>query len=91
MIQENELVMLFLCAGICLFSVMNMKRLKRFSKWSILFIGFLFFFMACILTVFEGFILKEILNYLEHLCYLASVVFLVMWCLKPKKRCEGEK
>ena len=80
MIQESELVMLFLGLGVLIFVLANRSQLKRIESAPTLILGFYFLLAGWVLTVLEGFCWKVLLNYLEHMCYAASSVSLGAWC-----------
>ena len=80
MIHENELVMLLLCLGVVIFTVLNGKKLKKFLKWKLLFTAFLFFSAACLFTILEEFVMNSLFNYMEHICYAVSAILLTVWC-----------
>ncbi len=88
--RENEMVMLLLCVGVFIFLVLNLNRLRKTRNFNILFTSFLFFLIACFMTVIEGFFLSELCNLLEHLCCAASSMVLLIWCLIIFKT-NGEK
>lgn len=85
MFHENEIVMLFLCIGVAVFTMINQEKLKKFREWKLLFLSFILFFIACISTVLEAFLLENILNYLEHLSYAGSGIILAAWSHKVFK------
>ena len=85
MFHENEIVMLFLCIGVVIFTMINKEKLKKFKEWKILFMSFLLFFTACISTVLEAFLLEDFFNYIEHLCYAGSGIMLAAWSHKALK------
>ncbi len=82
MFHENEIVMLFLCTGVLFFIYLNRKNHAKFKGGRLLFAGFILFFIACISTVAEGFLLEGFFNYLEHFCYAASGIILTTWCYR---------
>jgi len=82
MIQENEVVMLLLGVGVSLFILGNRSQLRRLPASTILIAGFHVLLAAWVLTVLEGFFWKDILNFVEHLCYAATSVLVAVWCWK---------
>lgn len=82
MIQENEMVMFIIGAGVFLFTVAYRVQLKRIPEWRILISAFRILVAAWLLTILEGFFWGETLNYLEHFCYACSTVLMVIWCWK---------
>jgi len=81
-IFENEIVMLLLGVGVLIFILGNRARLKRLAASKILIAGFYVLLAGWVLTVLEGFFWEGPLNYLEHLCYAVSAVFVAVWCCK---------
>lgn len=82
MVQENEIVMLLLGVGVFLFALANRLMLKRLQSWKTLFTGYVVLLTGCVFTVLEGFFWEELLNYLEHMCYAGSSLFVAHWCWK---------
>ena len=82
MIQENEILMLLL--GICVFVFIqkNWIRLRNIPESKTLIAGFSMLLAGWLMTVLEGFFLKELLNYCEHMCYAGSALLLTVWCWK---------
>jgi len=87
-IFENEIVMLLLGVGVLIFILGSRPRLKDLPASNILITGFYLVLAGWVLTVIEGFFLPEdsfryeFLNYLEHICYAISSVFVAVWCWK---------
>ncbi|MFH1488860.1 MAG: hypothetical protein ABII06_08150, partial [Pseudomonadota bacterium] len=81
-IQENEIVMLLLGIGVFIFTLVNRSTLKRIPSWEILIGGFYVLLAGWVLTVLEGFLWKDLFNYLEHICYTGSSLFMALWCWK---------
>jgi hypothetical protein len=81
-IQENELVMLMLGAGVFAFTLAHRRMLNRIQAVGLLLAGFYVLLAGWILTVLEGFFLNEVLNSMEHSCYAVSTVLLAAWCWK---------
>jgi hypothetical protein len=88
-IQENEIVMLLLGTGLFFFVWKNRSQLERIQGWKILESGFYILFTAWILTVLEGFFWKNLINYLEHICYALSSIILAAWCYKVFRKIKG--
>jgi hypothetical protein len=82
MIRENEIIMLLLGIGVLIFILGNRSSIQRVPGWKILVAGFFVQLFGWLLTVLEGFFLKGILNYLEHICYAVSALLVAFWCLK---------
>jgi len=82
MLNENEIVMMFLGMGVFIFVLADHARLKLIPFSRILIASFSVLFMGWILTILEGFFRGSTLNLFEHLCYLGSSVLLLIWCWK---------
>ncbi len=80
MIQQNELITFLVGAGAMLFIVFNRRRITTIpgSRWLIL--SYAILFLAWTFTVIEGFLLTEVMNFLEHACYMASSILAAVWC-----------
>jgi hypothetical protein len=91
MIQQNELVMMFLGIGVLVFILSDMARLKLLPYAKVLITSFGFLSIAWVLTVLEGFFLEYFLNLFEHICYFLSAAFLFIWSWKAfnAKRAEN--
>jgi hypothetical protein len=82
MIQENEVIMVVLGIGVSIFVLVSRLQLKRVPSFEILIIGFSSLVAGWVLTVLEGFFWEESLNFLEHMCYAMSSIFVTAWCWK---------
>ena len=80
MLQENEIIRLLLGLGVLVFVIASRSRLRRVPAWSVLSAAFAVLLIGWIITILEGFIWESALNYIEHLCYAGSAVFLLVWC-----------
>jgi hypothetical protein len=79
MLAENEIVSLLLGVGMALFFWANLERIRGLTGYRLMLWGFLSYLSAAAFTVLEGFIWAQGFNFLEHLGYLASAVFLAAW------------
>ncbi len=91
MIQENEIVMLMLGIGVMVFVLLNRSRLKKIPFSGIIITAFYVVLAGWGLTVLEGFFWGDILNFIEHLCYIASAVLMLAWCWKVFVKTESGK
>jgi hypothetical protein len=82
MLQENEVVMFLLGAGLFFFILLNRAQIKRIYAWKILISSYCFLLSGWLLTILEGFFLESIFNFMEHLSYAISAVLLTVWCFK---------
>ena len=93
MVQENEVVMLFLAIGVLIFILVNRRLIMRIRAARVLVAAFCVLLAAYVLTVLEDLKplqqpLGNLLNFLEHLCYAVSSVLIALWCIrvfKPKE------
>ena len=81
MIQENELVTFMICIGVLLFFIVNYQKLKKLSGYSLFLTSFILYTCAWCFTVIEGIIFEEVFNLIEHICYISSSSFMVVWIL----------
>lgn len=79
MFQENELITSIVVAGIFVFLFANRRRFERTPSDTYLFVSFLFFALASVITVTETYFLPTISNAFEHLCILLHTVFFTAW------------
>jgi L-lactate permease len=79
MFQQNELITSIVVAGILAFLVVNWRRVKRNPSDTWLFVSFLFYAVAMVITVTEHFFLPELSNILEHLCLLLHTILFTAW------------
>jgi fluoride ion exporter CrcB/FEX len=86
MVQGNEVVLLVLGIGVLLFIVGNRNKLKYLPASKILLTAFLFSFTGWSATVIETFLLGNLTNAIEHICYMVSAIFLAIWCWKAFHR-----
>ena len=82
MIQENEAIVLLLGIGGLIFIQANRLRLKDLPESQIIIAGYCMLLTGWVLTVLEGFIWKETLNFIEHVCYAGSAALMATWCWK---------
>lgn len=81
MLHENEFVMLLLSLGVAVFIILKRHSFRQFYGWRLLFAAFLFFAAGSVFTVLETFMLDTIFNHLEHFCYLANALMILIWCI----------
>ncbi len=91
MVQENEIITLLLGVGTVIFVIANHSRLRELPSSNILINGVYVLFAGWILTILEGFFLKQLLNLLEHTCYSIGAVLMAVWCWKIYKKKQSEK
>ena len=81
MFQENEVILVIL--GVIVFILMcyNFSQLKRIPNPVAIFTAYCVFFLGWIFTVLEELWFYELLNFMEHVCYLVSSLMLFKWVL----------
>jgi hypothetical protein len=85
MLEESELIRLFL--GIAAAVILGMSRggLKRLSGHKIFIAAYLVLLAGWLFTVVEHAVFPEIFNLLEHAAYVASGVLYLLWCIRLVK------
>ncbi|MBN2138828.1 MAG: hypothetical protein JW720_13550 [Sedimentisphaerales bacterium] len=79
MIHENEVIMFVLGLGVLIFILANYAYLKRIPSAGILIAGFCVLVVGWAMTVLEGFLWENSLNFIEHTCYAVSSVLVAVW------------
>jgi len=82
MFHESEIVMLLLGAGVLVFILGNLLKLKRIPSSNFFICGFYLLFAGWIATALEGFFWHAFLNYFEHICYTGSSLLMLVWFLR---------
>jgi len=88
MIQGNEAVMLCLGTGGLIFLWRNRQQLNRLPSAKTLLLAYCILFLGWVMTVLEGFFWSSFLNYIEHICYAVSTIFVVFWSFAIFKQKE---
>jgi len=88
MIEENEVIGLVLSLGVLAFAWWNRAGLRSLPRWGLLFAAFCALLIGRVLTVLEGFVLEEPVNYVEHASYITGALLLAVWCWQRTPR-EG--
>lgn len=87
-VQQWEILLLLLAAGVVVFAVTNRPRLRRLPAYRALLAAFYLMTAGWAFTNVEGILLHDLTNMLEHLCYASGSVVLAVWCwraLTPPK------
>jgi hypothetical protein len=90
MLRENEVVMLVLGMGVLFLILLNLHHIRSFKSWKILLFSYSVLLCGWLFTVLEGFFLDKILNLLEHISYLLSALFMMLWTWKITARKKME-
>ena len=80
MINQNELITFLVGAGVALFVWLNRRRIAQIPGSTWLLISYSTMLTGWTLTIIEGFILPDLMNALEHVCYMASSLAAAGWC-----------
>lgn len=80
MIQQNELITFLVGIGVALFILINRRRIIQIPGSSYILLSYAALLAGWGLTIAEGFFLGDLLNLLEHACYMASSVAAAAWC-----------
>ena len=80
MIQQNELITFLVGIGVVLFLFLNRRSIARIPGSSWLQFSYSALFTGWTLTIVEGFVFRDIINLLEHACYMASSLAAAFWC-----------
>ena len=80
MIQQNELITFLVGTGVALFIFLNRRRIAQIPGSTWLLISYSALYTGWTLTIIEGFVLADVMNVLEHACYMASSVAAAAWC-----------
>lgn len=80
MFEYNEIITLILGTG-CMFFILNKKpQLERLPFAFLLLFSYYFLYTGWLLTVIEDFFWLNIINIIEHICYVFSSALLAFWC-----------
>jgi hypothetical protein len=80
MIQQNEMITFLVGFGVALFIWLNRRRIVQIPGSTWLFLSYSALFAGWTITLVEGFVLPDLMNALEHICYMASSVAAAGWC-----------
>ena len=87
-IQENEIVMFIIGLSVLLFILKNHldpeghANLMGFPSYNLFIHSYIILLFGWGFTILESIIWEEMFNTLEHGCYAASVIMLVLWAWK---------
>lgn len=81
MLQQNELVMLFLGLAVLVFVLKNRETIKRYPYSRLLLISFYINVVSWVSTVAETYWLNSYLNFLEHTGYFLGALLFLAWIL----------
>ncbi|MCU4176246.1 hypothetical protein [Carboxylicivirga sp. N1Y90] len=81
MIQEVEIIRLLISLGVLIFLFLRRDQLRVIPFSRLLMTGYLLLVIGWVLTILEGFILPDLLNVIEHICYASSSILLAIWSI----------
>lgn len=79
-VAHDELIMLIISLVVVIQVVANFKLLKQFPRMPLLLWSFGLVVLSAICTVVESLFWVEVLNYIEHLSFMAASILLAVWC-----------
>lgn len=79
MVFQNEIVMLLISVSVAVFIYCNRTDIVRIRHYTTLLWAYVFFCIAGLATVLEGFFFPVLLNYSEHISYVISSCFFLSW------------
>jgi len=91
MIQQNELITFLVGLGVAIFIWLNRRRIVQIPGSSWLLLSYSALFMGWTLTLVEGFVLPDLINAIEHACYMASSVAAAVWSWVVLIKGEGAR
>ena len=80
MIQQNEMITFLVGSGVALFIWLNRRRIVQIPGSTWLLLSYSALLAGWTITLVEGFVLPDLMNALEHTCYMASSVAAAGWC-----------
>ena len=89
MIQQNEVLTLLVGMGVAFFIWFNRHRIIQIPGSSWLLFSFSALLTGWTITLVEGFVLPDLMNALEHICYMASSIAAAVWCWVVLVKGEG--
>lgn len=78
--QANEVVMITLGFGTLIFITSNMACIRRIPAYKSLLASFFALLLGWVSTILEELFLNATLNFVEHLSYAVSAIFIAIWC-----------
>jgi len=90
MINPHEIFILIVSTGVLASILFLRGRLAMIPSWKWLVASFLLYYLSTVLTVAEGFVWPELLNFLEHLLRALFLVPVIFW-LRSLRPLEGNR
>lgn len=88
MVHESEVLLFVLGSGLLIAILINLKGIAPLPHYRFLIAGYVALYFGWFFTILEGFLLPDILNGVEHVCYTLSMIFVAMWSTKMFLRKE---
>jgi hypothetical protein len=81
MFDAHEVFILLVSTGVLVLTIILFKQLVLAPYWKILLTAFILYYFSMILTVVEGFLLPDFMNFLEHFCRSLFPGMVLLWSL----------
>ena len=78
--RGNEVIALIVAIGVTLFLLQNRRQLRALPRRWLFYTAFGVAVGGKVLTVAEDYLFGDILNLLEHFCFVGSTILLAVWC-----------
>jgi len=91
MIEEGELLVFILGIVVFIFILINYEHLKTIPKFNFFLISVILILIAWFATVFEALFFYNLLNFIEHLFYVLSSIFILIWIILIMRKRSAEK
>jgi len=82
MLNENEVIILILGIGILSLVSVYRSKIKRMYAYEMMLLAYYLLIASWVFTVLEDVFFYAIMNLLEHICFLASALVMLVWCWK---------
>ena len=79
-VAHDELIMLIISLIVIIMIAINFRLLRRIPNCFLLICSFVLVTFSATFTVAEGLVFPEVLNYLEHLSFMAATILFAVWC-----------
>ncbi|BBO84786.1 hypothetical protein [Desulfosarcina ovata] len=89
MMLESQIIKMVLGAGVFLFILTNLSKLKQYPFINILIAGFGFHLLGGSSTLLEGFVPQGTLNVIQQCCHVGSALCVFIWV--GKSLANGEE
>lgn len=83
--DERELTVLFSALLLALATGYFRREVRRVLRWRFLFAGLAFLVVGSAATIAEHFCAYDTFNAVEHACYMAQSLSLMLWALRVRQ------